>query len=62
MSKLTSGLIVGVLTAATAIANHYGHPALGAFFSDPATAGNVTNAIVAIGSITAGLLKGWKGA
>lgn len=60
MSKLTSGMIVGLLTAATAVANHYGHPALGAFFSDPTTAGNITNAVVAIGSISAGLLRGWK--
>jgi len=38
-----------------------GKPALGAVFSDPATAASLTSAFTGLAAIIAGILKGWSG-
>ena len=57
---LTPGVITGVLTAAAAVASFMGQDTLAAFFGDPTTAANVTQAVTAIGAIIAGFLSGVK--
>ncbi len=58
MNALASGVVVGVLSAATIIANHYGYAALAAFFNDPATASLATTFLGAGMAIVGGAMTG----
>jgi len=58
---MSSGIIVGLLALASAVSSMIGKPALGAVFSDPATAASLTSAFTGLAAIIAGILKGWSG-
>jgi len=61
MSLLSSGVIVGGLSMAAALSIAFHYPALGVFFSDPATATHLTALIAAASALAGGFLKGLKG-
>jgi len=56
----TPGVATGLVTAAAGISSATGHPALGTFISDPATAQSLTMAVTSIGALVAGVLQGVK--
>lgn len=60
MNQITSGVVLGLLAFAAAIANHYGYSALGVFFSDPATAASATSVLIGFSALVAGALKGYR--
>jgi hypothetical protein len=55
---LAPGFLTGLFSVASTISAASGHPVLGAFFSDPNTATETTNAISALTALLAGLLPG----
>jgi len=61
MTSLSSGIIVGGLSMAAALSIAFHDPALGVFFSDPATATTLTAVLSGIGALIGGFLKGFKG-
>ncbi len=61
MNALSSGIVVGCLSMAAALSIALHAPALGVFFSDPATATEMTALLTAGGALIGGFLKGLKG-
>jgi hypothetical protein len=55
---LAPGFLTGLLSVVSTITTATGHPALGAFFSDPNTAVEMTNALSAITALIAGIAPG----
>lgn len=60
MNFLSPGLILGLLTLISAVANAFGKPALGSFLSDPSTAQSVQVVIDGGMALVAGVLNGIK--
>jgi hypothetical protein len=55
---LAPGFLTGLFSVASTISTAAGHPALGAFFSDPQTATEVQNVVSAVTALFAGFLPG----
>jgi hypothetical protein len=61
MTSLSSGMIVGGLSMAAALSIAFHEPALGVFFSDPATAATLTALLSGVSALIGGFMKGLKG-
>jgi hypothetical protein len=61
MTFLSSGIVVGGLSMAAALSIAFHYPALGVFFSDPATATTLTSLLSGVSALVGGFLKGLKG-
>ena len=56
----TKGTITAFLSVAAIAAGAFGYSPLQAFFTDPATADSITQAIGLIGALAAGFMQGVK--